>query len=221
MARPRFDNLPLERRRAILSVAEAEFAAHGYTGASLNRIIKDAGLSKGVFYYYFDDKADLATTVFNEAARASLAAIDSLSLPEGVDFWDYFEAVLRGTMDALREAPRQTDALSRLGMAIISDARLSASLQHAMADWMKVIARFWKQGQEVGAVRDDMPAEVLVGLLQGVKESLARALLPKDRAPTVKELDHFTDLQIDFFRRVASPADASTRRRAQGKEEHP
>jgi AcrR family transcriptional regulator len=221
MARPRFDNLPLERRRAILSVAETEFAAHGYAGASLNRIIKDAGLSKGVFYYYFDDKADLATTVFNEAARASVAAIDSLHLPEGVDFWDYFEAVLRGTMDALREAPRQTDALSRLGMAIISDARLSASLQHAMADWMKVIARFWKQGQEVGAVRDDLPAEVLVGLLQGVKESLARSLLPKDRAPTEKELDRFTDLQIDFFRRVASPAGASTRRRAEGKEEHP
>jgi AcrR family transcriptional regulator len=221
MARPRFDKLPLARQRAVLSVAEAEFSAHGYTGASLNRIIKAAGLSKGVFYYYFEDKADLATTVFNGATRATIGAIDSLDLPEGVDFWEYFEAVLRGTMDTLREAPRQTDALARLGMAIISDAQLSARLQHAMRDWMRVIARFWKQGQQVGAVRDDLPAEVLVGLLQAVKEGLARALLPKDRAPTRKELDRFTELQIDFFRRVAGPAHAKAALHHKRTEAHP
>jgi hypothetical protein len=127
-------------------------------------------------------------------------------LPKGADFWDYFAAVLRSTMETLREAPRQTDALARLGMAIISDPQLSARLQHVMRDWIRVIAAFWRQGQAAGAVRDDLPAEVLVSLLQTAKEGLARALLPKDRAPTRKELDRFTDLQIDLFRRVASPA---------------
>ncbi len=38
------------------------FVAHGYVGASLNRILDDAGISKGAAYYYFDDKADLYAT---------------------------------------------------------------------------------------------------------------------------------------------------------------
>ncbi len=218
MARPRFDRLSPERQRAILAAAEAEFGAHGYQGASLNRIIAAAGLSKGVFYYYFDDKADLATTVFERAARAAIGPVE-LSLPEGeFDFWASFEDVLRGTVENLRAAPRQTDALSRLGTAIIRDSHLSQRLQQSMREWMRAATKFWRRGQEVGAVRNDLPAEVLVVLLQGIKEALARVFLPADRAPSRREMDRFIDLQLDSFRRVASPSrpQATLKRRRAG-----
>jgi AcrR family transcriptional regulator len=59
MPRPRWATLEPERRTAILDVAAAEFAAHGFTDASYNRIIQRAGISKGAMYYYFDDQEDL------------------------------------------------------------------------------------------------------------------------------------------------------------------
>ena len=64
MPRPRFLKLDDERRDTIMEAAAKVFAAEGYHGASINQILQNAGLSKGVAYYYFEDKADLfATTI--------------------------------------------------------------------------------------------------------------------------------------------------------------
>ncbi|SMF64491.1 TetR/AcrR family transcriptional regulator [Pseudobacteriovorax antillogorgiicola] len=62
MPRPRFHNLDQEKQSSILDVAEREFVAKGFAGASLNEIMREVGVSKGAIYYYFDDKADLFAT---------------------------------------------------------------------------------------------------------------------------------------------------------------
>lgn len=71
MVRPRFAKLSPQQQQAILGVALDEFAAHGFHGASLNRVIQAAGISKGSMYYYFDDKDDLYAYV----ARTELAGL--------------------------------------------------------------------------------------------------------------------------------------------------
>jgi len=43
----------------VLDAAEAEFAKRGFSGGSLNTIVREAGISKGSLFQYFDDKADL------------------------------------------------------------------------------------------------------------------------------------------------------------------
>ena len=88
MPRPRFDKLPPDKRGRILEAAALEFAAHGFDGASLNRIISTAGISKGAAYYYFDDKADLYATVVLEGWRTLLPAggLDLASLDRHT-FW--------------------------------------------------------------------------------------------------------------------------------------
>ncbi len=48
-----------ERKQELLDAALAEFSQKSYEEASINRIIADAGISKGTFYYHFKDKADL------------------------------------------------------------------------------------------------------------------------------------------------------------------
>src|SRR5689334_10432777 len=63
MPRSRFDKLPAEKREKLLRIAAREFGTHSYKDASLNRILEQAGISKGAAYYYFDDKADLYRTV--------------------------------------------------------------------------------------------------------------------------------------------------------------
>src|SRR6266542_5199650 len=50
-------------RRHILEVAALAFAREGYSGASLNDIIKEAGTTKGGFYFHFPSKEELALAV--------------------------------------------------------------------------------------------------------------------------------------------------------------
>lgn len=54
-----FERLPEEKKDRILQAARTEFIRYPYEKTSINRILAEAGIPKGSFYQYFDDKADL------------------------------------------------------------------------------------------------------------------------------------------------------------------
>jgi len=59
MPKQTFFNLPGEKQERIISCAVEEFAGNGYEKASISRLVKAAGIAKGSFYQYFEDKEDL------------------------------------------------------------------------------------------------------------------------------------------------------------------
>jgi len=61
-----------ERKEEVLEAALDEFAANPYEAASLNTIIKNAGISKGTFYYHFADKQALYLYLLEHAADAKM-----------------------------------------------------------------------------------------------------------------------------------------------------
>lgn len=67
-----------ERRQAtrakILRAARKRFVADGFDAASLERIIADAGISKGALYHHFESKHALFLAVFDEVSRETIAA---------------------------------------------------------------------------------------------------------------------------------------------------
>ena len=69
MSPRRLDKLDDERKKRLFESAAEEFADKGYDGASLNRILKQSGMGKSSLYYYFDDKADLFTTLIRPPTR--------------------------------------------------------------------------------------------------------------------------------------------------------
>lgn len=48
-----------ERREELLAAAISEFSEKGYDKASINVVLKKAGVSKGSFYYHFKNKEEL------------------------------------------------------------------------------------------------------------------------------------------------------------------
>ena len=54
-----FFNLTKEKQDKIISAAKNEFTEKSFYDASINKIIKEAGISRGSFYMYFVDKEDL------------------------------------------------------------------------------------------------------------------------------------------------------------------
>lgn len=69
-----------DTRKRILHAALNEFAQKGYGGASVRAIVRAAGVSTPVLYYYFQGKADLFRTLvdwaFDERLRLMRKAID-------------------------------------------------------------------------------------------------------------------------------------------------
>jgi AcrR family transcriptional regulator len=206
MPRLRFQRAAVEKREALLDAATYEFAAYGYEDASINRILIAAGFSKGSFYYYFDDKADLAVAALERWAKRYESLWDDVGTPDTPDeFWAAGWAVMaRGTAQ-LREEPHvTTDAMMRLATALARHADVRDRLSDAVVTGMmsKVVA-LWKRGQEIGAVREDLAVQQLLALVQDVKLTLVRLLLPSDRAATVDEIEAFGRVHYDLVRRIA------------------
>ena len=207
MPRPRFNRIDPARQEAILTAAAREFAEVGYEGASVNRVLEAVGLSKGAFYYYFDDKADLACAVLLWAYRDLLALYERIEIPEdAAKFWDVIQEFTHESLALLERAPYSTQLVARMGHAFTSDKALAARMLEVVARPTTTLLAIWKRGQELGAVRSDLPGETLISVMQGIKEALIRTYLPGGRVPTAEELERLTDLQLDFFRRVSVPA---------------
>lgn len=86
MTRPTTRPRPAERRggdaqteAAILGAAEATFAEKGFFGATVADIVGRAGVSRGAFYFYFQDREDVFL-----ALLASVVG-EMFVLPEGRD----------------------------------------------------------------------------------------------------------------------------------------
>lgn len=201
MARNRFDNLEPERQEAILAAAAEEFAERGYAGASLNRVIEAAGISKGSLYYYFDDKEDLFATVVEVAVERTLAETGGLSVQD-VGEGEYWERVRDFGLRSL-ELMYRDDWYVRLAMAFArlrDEPEAQAAVRPAL-DWgRRYTASILKRGQEVGAVRSDLPLALLVELTMAVDQAGDRWMMDHREELGEEGLRRLVAARIDLMR---------------------
>ena len=171
MARPRFANLDLDTRFRILETAATEFAARGFEGVSLNQLIDRLGMSKGSFYYYFDDKADLFTTVA-DLAWAIVLPVEQIDLEalNAEGYWSSLEALMQDARGRVRSNPWLV-GFTRLMYDPPEVAGVRASLAEKFAEARQWQAELIRRGQELGTVRNDLPVELLQALLVGADEA--------------------------------------------------
>lgn len=88
MPKQTFLNLSPEKRAQVEQAAVDEFARRGYQAASITKIVAAAGIAKGSFYQYFEDKRDLFLYLVERSAQEKAAYFQSYPPPPGLDFFD-------------------------------------------------------------------------------------------------------------------------------------
>lgn len=205
MPRPRFHKLPAEQQQSILRAAFEEFATHGFVDASLNRIIEEAAISKGSMYYYFDDKADLYAHVARVELGRLFERVGPFAVPDVAEpkaFWAALARDYLRLMTALLGSPKlralARDWLSASGG--LSVAQLQSDLERAALPWFeKTLAA----GQRVGAVRKDVPRDLLIAIVFGLGQTMDTWLVTQQLEAT--QLRKTTSIFIDIFRRALAP----------------
>jgi len=202
VVRPRFAKLPPAQQQAILRAALDEFAAHGFHDASLNHIIETAGISKGSMYYYFDGKEDLFAHVARVEFERLFTTIGPVALPRepGPDaFWSTVERYYLDAMAGLAAHP-QLAALVR-GWLAASDNPVLVRAQHELEEAvMPWIERVLAAGQAGGAVRTDLPSDLLIAVAFGMGRAMDTWLMaqPPDGAVPI-------DALVGMLRRALEP----------------
>ncbi|GAB3806381.1 hypothetical protein GCM10028798_29190 [Humibacter antri] len=202
MSRPRFRRLPPEQQDSLLDAALKEFATHGFAAASLNRIIEVTGTSKGAMYYYFDGKDDLYAEVIRRQVERMLEHGGQLRVQDtaGADaFWDAIEEYYLRLMRLLAETP-QTGTLLRDWLSGAASPALRDAESRAEQDMMPWLMQTVSTGQRVGAVRADLPADLLIAVAFGMGQAMDAWLIVQQ--PEHSDLVDSVHSLIDMMRRA-------------------
>lgn len=207
MPLPRFETLDQTRRGAILRSASDEFAKCGFTAASYNTIIRNAGLSKGAMYYYFADKADLCRTVLEQVFEELYQEVGDVGeFDDARSYWAAIHDLTERASTVMFQRP-DLAALSRLTYGEGSNSAVLEPMVQRAEAW---VTQLLERGQAVGAVRDDLPLAYLAATAMGVLVHADRFLALQLGSTPPAELERLSLATLDLVERLVRPAGPAT-----------
>lgn len=205
MPKRRFDKLDPEVQGRILKAAALEFGTHGYADASLNRIVEQAGISKGSMYYYFEDKEDLFAMVLQDLEeRSAELAKPQLEKLTAETFWPSIAAALRAGLKMVVETP-WIQGFFQLFSEMLRNPPTEGPLVAWHARMVKRQTDCLRRGQELGVVRTDLPLEFLFEILNGVQLANGRYLTKRFAGLSLEEQQELATKLIDIEKRILLP----------------
>jgi AcrR family transcriptional regulator len=160
MPRPRSE----DKRAAIMSAATRVIAAQGL-GAATATIAKEAGVSNGSLFTYFDTKADLLNQLYLEL-KADMGAAALGALPADSDVREQALHMWARWVHWATAYPEKRRALAQLD---VSD-EITSPTHQAASRTMTGIAEILERSRENGPMRD-APMAFVVALANALAEA--------------------------------------------------
>ncbi|MCI1987232.1 MAG: TetR family transcriptional regulator [Lactobacillus sp.] len=105
MPKPTFFRLPDEKRERLIKAAYAEFTRAPFAEASISNIIKDAGIPRGSFYQYFEDKSDVFFYLLDQMRESTQAWMKKTIDTHHGDLYAALADVFDHVIDELVDGP--------------------------------------------------------------------------------------------------------------------
>ncbi|MEU2248956.1 TetR/AcrR family transcriptional regulator [Streptomyces sp. NPDC019224] len=183
------------RRRQILEGAARCFARDGFHGTSMQDVLKEAGLSAGAVYRYFEGKEDLIAAIATEAVDGVRRAFEGAARDTPVPTPDVLIGrVTRSLFVDGLEARRGLEPQAYAGLIVqvwsetLRSERLAATLNEAFGGlrrtWTELVGLY----REAGVLRADVPDEhVARALIATAQGFIAQLAMFGDTSPEVLE----------------------------------
>lgn len=142
-----------ERRQQILNAARDVFARRGYHAAKIDEIVATAGIARGTFYLYFEDKR----TIFEEIVDRTIARVGTAIVrvdvrPSAGSVADQVRENIRRIVQILLEDRATTKIL--LSDALGVDPAFDRKLLFLYDEMSTLLGTSLSDGQALGIVSD-------------------------------------------------------------------
>jgi AcrR family transcriptional regulator len=151
-------NKSFEHDEKLFRAAVLEFAEAGYEQASINAILKNAGMSKGQFYYHFRDKEALYIALIEVMIARKRDFLATVMSPEDLqgDFFEVLETQLRHGFAFARKHP-EINAFSDRFLAEKGSPIYKSAVKRFNFDTDAALEQLVNAACERGEFRDDLP----------------------------------------------------------------
>jgi AcrR family transcriptional regulator len=150
----------------IVAAARRHFLQHGFRGVTMDDLAVEMGMSKKTLYVHFRSKQDLLAAVIENKIGELEAQMDGLRCEGAADFADTLHRLLACMQahakeisptfirDLLRETPELAGVVKARRKKLIG----------------RTFGRILQQGQAARSIRNDIPVDLLVGILLSTVE---------------------------------------------------
>jgi AcrR family transcriptional regulator len=178
MPKQTFFNLPDEKRDAILELAIEEFAENDYKNASISRIVNRAGIAKGSFYQYFEDKKDLYLYLIDLSTQEKTAMLAKNQPPDsGMDVFSYIRWLLKAGLNFEFTNPK----LAQIGYrAIYGDAPLPTDTREVIEEGaMQYFRQLVVPGVAQGVIDPEIDSDMAAFMFNVVFTNLGEFIMKR------------------------------------------
>jgi AcrR family transcriptional regulator len=195
-----FFNLPEDKRNLIVEAAIDEFAVYSFDQASINRIVANAGIAKGSFYQYFEDKKDLFLFLMGVIAEEKIAYISPVMLnPAEYDIFTVLHELFLSGAKFASEQPRYAAIANLLvanKQAPIYKELITESRPLSIALFEPLI----KQAIDRGEVRPELDVEMLNFVIATMNQALVEYSSEQRNGPVHESVIASVDAYIDILK---------------------
>lgn len=189
-----------DTRAAILAAATDNFSTNGYEGTGVAEICRQAGVSKGAFYYHFESKE----AVFLELLNTWLAELERSLAIVAKDAENIPESLLRmaGMMQGVFQADRKRIAIFlELWTQASRNEQVRLATVAPYHKYQDILANLIKRGTAEGTLESIDPvsaSQVMISLASGL---FLQALLDPEGADWGKVLQDSIQILLDGIKR--------------------
>jgi AcrR family transcriptional regulator len=170
--KPTFLNLSPQKQKRIFDAAVQEFAAKRFDEASINHIIKTAGIPRGSFYQYFDNKEDLYLYMVAEIGREKMVLFKQMEAldPEA----DFFETCLYSFSQVLAWAKAKPEYSRIASMMELDNSAFISKLRAHSAAGLNMYKEMLDRDKQRGRIKADTDTSLVVDMFYTFSVNLSK-----------------------------------------------
>lgn len=140
----KFFDLKKEKQDRMINAALKVFALRGYRHASTDDIVKEAGVSKGLLFHYFENKLGVYEFIYEYSVRYMMLELSTVAKEDVADMFELMKQVELARMNAMKGYPYMQMFLNRVESEDVSEALMCVyekkqTLEEAYANiWSRV-----------------------------------------------------------------------------------
>lgn len=164
-----------ERRQHILDAARNVFAKRGYHPTTIDDIVAEAGVARGTFYLYFEDKRAVFSDLIDRFSQKITMAILRIHVAEGsAPVAEQVRANIRGIIGVALSERAMTKILFTDALGI--DSAFDRKLLTFYDTVVQLLTESLREGQTLGIVADGEPRVLAYLTIGALKELLYQAV---------------------------------------------
>jgi AcrR family transcriptional regulator len=186
----KFLNIDKEKQDRIMNAAIKEFAEKGYDRASTNEIVKEAGISKGLLFHYFQNKKQLYLFVFDYCYELVIGEFYKKINFQEKDFFMRMRQAVMVKMEMLTTYPDIFKFIQEVFME--ESAEIKVEFDKKKMELTHINIEKVYEGIDFSKFRDDVDLTKIIKIISWTFEKMSDEALYRAKLLPTHELDYQT-----------------------------